>query len=204
MKHIVKQKEPVNFTKWKDLANDDWQPTFALLSDPEKKIVHTALMQEQGYLCCYCERRLQQNDSHIEHFRPQNNSDVDPLDFDNMLCSCQRQLDKGESRHCGNLKGSWFEPSLLVSPFDPNCESKFIYTADGEISPTDPKDEAVNQTINKLGLDIPKLNALRKHAIEPFLEDLNPSELQQFVDVYLQPDNGKFNEFWTMIKCLFA
>jgi len=205
MKHITKKSEPIEFSDWKALANEDWQPTFSSLSGQIKDSVTTALMKEQGYICCYCERRLQENDSHIEHFNPQKDHSCDPLDFDNMLCSCQNQLDKGEPRHCGNLKGCWFDPILLVSPFDFNCESKFSYTADGEISPADPKDKAANQTINKLGLDIPKLNSLRKNAIEPFLADLNPSELQQFVNGYLQQDSdGRFGVFWTTIKYLFA
>ncbi|MEI6327828.1 MAG: retron system putative HNH endonuclease [Pseudanabaena sp. ELA645] len=205
MKYIIKQQEPLDFIKWKANANDDWQPTFAILSDPEKKIVHTALMKEQGYLCCYCESRLRDNDSHIEHFKPQNNPDVDPLDFVNMLCSCQNQLQKGEPRHCGNLKGGWFDPLLLVSPFDPTCETKFRYKPDGLISPADPNDQAAKETIDRLGLNIPKLIALRKGAIELFLNSTpSASELQKFVADYLQENSqGRFSQFWTTIKYLY-
>lgn len=95
-----------------------------------------ALMAEQGYICCYCERRLTNDDSHIEHFRPQSDPTVDPLDFGNLLCSCQNQLKKGEPRHCGNLKGEWFDRDLLVSPLIPGCEDRFAFTGDGEIKVT--------------------------------------------------------------------
>ncbi|MEM9009171.1 MAG: retron system putative HNH endonuclease [Cyanobacteria bacterium P01_F01_bin.86] len=107
MKYIEKTEEPRTFSDWKSLANEDWQPTYGSLSGTIKTDVKAALMAEQGYLCCYCERRLVEDDSHIEHFRPQSDPMVDPLDFSNMLCSCQNHLKKREPLHCGNLKGDW-------------------------------------------------------------------------------------------------
>jgi len=206
MKHIVKQGEPQAFTDWKAQANEDWQPTYGVLAGETKTTTKDALMQEQGYLCCYCERRLTENDSHIEHFQPQNDQAADPLDFNNMLCSCQDQLKKGEPRHCGNLKGDWFDRDLLVSPFDIACEERFAFEGDGLIKPATAHDQAATETINKLGLDIPKLNALRAKAIEPFLDDeLSTKELQDFVSGYLIKDtSGQFGEFWTTIRYLFS
>ncbi len=157
MKHIIKQEEPEDFTKWKALKNDEWSPTYSKLSGDIKSIVKTALMTEQGYLCCYCERRLTDNDAHVEHFRPQHNKSFDSLDFSNMLCSCQNQLKKGEPRHCGNLKDDWFDEELLISPLDPECESRFAFTGDGYISSAQSTDSATTETIVRLGLDIPKL-----------------------------------------------
>lgn len=116
MKFIIKGNEPKEFKDWKDLANEDWQPTYDILSNPEKNAVKKSLMAEQGYICCYCERRLEDNDSHIEHLKPQSNPAVDPLDYGNMLCSCQDQIKKGEPRHCGNLKDDWYDEEMLISP----------------------------------------------------------------------------------------
>lgn len=116
MKHIVKQEEPQKFLDWKNLAGENWQPTYGGLSGYPKKALKNSLMAEQGYICCYCERRLTDNESHIEHFRPQSDPAVDPLDYRNLLCSCQNQLNKGEPRHCGNKKEDWFDEHLLVSP----------------------------------------------------------------------------------------
>lgn len=206
MKFIVKHEEPKAFIDWKAMANADWQPTYRDLRGNVKKTVKEALMSEQGGLCCYCERRLANNDSHIEHFRPQSDPVVDPLDFTNMLCSCQDQLKKGVPRHCGNLKDNWFDDSLLISPLDPSCESRFAFTGDGEISPELSTDIAASETITRLGLDIPKLDALRAGAIEPFLEEsLSENEMRQFVSGYLQKDrNGMYGEFWMTIRYLFG
>jgi uncharacterized protein (TIGR02646 family) len=206
MKHIVKQGEPGSFANWKELANDEWQPTYDDLCGNPKKAVKDALMAEQGYLCCYCERRLTEEDSHIEHFHPQNDPAVDPLDFGNLLCSCQNQIKKGEPRHCGNLKDKWFDPYMLVSPFEPTCEERFAFSGDGVIKALVDDDQAASETIMRLGLDIPKLNALRAMAIEPFLDDgLSSEEVRTFVSGYLVRDtSGQFGEFWTTIRYLFG
>jgi uncharacterized protein (TIGR02646 family) len=206
VKTIEKKAEPQAFTDWKNLSNNDWQATYDHLSRDEKKAVYKALIEEQGGLCCYCERPLEDNDYHIEHFKPQSDPSVDPLDFSNMLCSCQNQLKKGEPRHCGNLKDDWFDNVLLVSPFDPNCASHFAFTGDGKIKPTSDTDIAASVTIERLGLDIRKLNDLRANAIEPFLDDsLDANDMQKFVIGYLERNTDKhFNEFWTTIHDLFG
>ncbi len=206
MKHIEKAEEPETFTEWKAQANDDWQPSYGDLSGDIKKAVKDALMEEQGRICCYCERRLTDNGSHIEHFRPQSNQTVDPLDYANMLCSCQNRLRKREPRHCGSLKDNWFDEVLLLSPLESGCESRFTFTGDGNIRPALTTDDAATETINRLGLDIRKLNALRTSAIEPFLEeDLSDEDMRRFVIGYLQKTgNGLYGEFWTTIRYLFG
>lgn len=176
------------------------------LSGETKKAVKKTLMQEQGYLCCYCECRVGDDDSHIEHFRPQSDANLDPLDFNNLLCSCQNQLQKNVPRHCGNLKGDWLDSVLLVSPFVPDCESRFAFSGSGEIKPIDNNDKGAEETIKRLGLDLTKLNAMRASAIEPFLDaTLSADDLQQFVTGYLHRDSlGRFGDFWTTIRYLFG
>ena len=205
MKYIEKTPEPQTFTDWKNLANKDWQPTYESLSGALKKGVKTALMAEQGNLCSYSESRLVEDDSHIEHYRPQSDATVDPLDFSNMLCSCQNHLKKGDPLHCGNLKGDWFDESLLISPLEKTCETQFAFTADGYIQASQEPNQAALTTIEKLGLNIPKLRDLRSNTIDPFLDDdLSTEELQQFVRGYLEhSDAGKFNEFWATIRYIF-
>ncbi len=129
---------------------------------------------------------------------------MDPLDFSNMLCSCQENLEKGADRHCGNLKGGWFDERLLVSPMISSCESKFGFKGDGTIYPIG-NDLAAKTSIEKLGLDINKLNNLRKLAIDPFLDTvLSDEEFNLFVDGYLRLDsNGKYNPFPATIEYLF-
>lgn len=202
MKYIEKQAEPQAFADWKQRPR-----TYERFkkSAPVKKVVKDALMREQGLLCCYCERRLTDDDSHIEHFQPRKDAAVDPLDFSNLLCSCQKDLIPGEPRHCGNTKGS-YDAALLVSPLDKTCEARFAFTGDGFIQPAQETDVNAQKTIEQLQLDIPKLRALRRGAITPFLEDdISDKDFQSFVKGYLeQSGNGAFSEFWTTVRYLFG
>lgn len=203
MKHIVKQSEPQELLTLKASGNDDWIPSYSDLDGGAKVATKDALMAEQGYICCYCERRLTPDDSHIEHFKPQSDKSVDPLDYSNMLCSCQNILSKEEPLQCGHRKGN---VEIAISPLEPSCEARFSFTGDGRIDSATPDDTAAINTIETLGLAIPKLNASRAMTIEPFLEsDLTEAEVRQFVSGYLQQDNqGSYGEFWTTIQYLFG
>lgn len=198
MKQIVKQTEPESFINWKNNANDDWKPSYNKLQNPEKDDVFKSLLSEQGHLCCYCERELINEDYHIEHFKPKDKTKFPELElvYNNLLCSCEVNTQKGEPLHCGNSKGNWFDEKFLISPLDSNCESRFRYTFDGQILPFDEKDEAAITTIDKLQLNIDKLKDLRKSVIDALFED-------EDIGWYLELKDGRFNEFYATIKYLF-
>ena len=206
MRFIKKGPEPPAFTHWKALANEDWQPSYDDLSGDPKKAVKQALIKDQGGICCYCERRLIDNDSHIEHCKPQHLDDVDALDFSNLICSCQQDIKKGEPRHCGNLKGDWFDEQLFISPLTPDCADHFRFSAYGDVKAAQAGNDAANTTIVKLGLDIPKLRALRAKALEPFLDDvLSNDELSNFVNSYLRVDDDSvLPEFVSAVADVFS
>ena len=206
MKHVIKGAEPELYRAWLAQANEDWQPSFKILQGKEKAAVKHALLNEQGDICCYCECRVTDANSHIEHFRPQSDPDANPLDYSNMLCSCLKETEEGQPRHCGVLKDNWFDEQLLISPFDERCETRFAFLGDGSILPASQGDAAAMETIKRLGLDIAKLRAMRARAIEPFIDDqLSPQELSAFVAGYLSRDvNGQFGAFWTTVRFLFA
>jgi uncharacterized protein (TIGR02646 family) len=187
MKYIRKRQEPPEFKNWKEQANSDWQPDFKNLAGKPKEILIKALMTEQGEICCYCENRLIDGKCHIEHFKPQSDPTVDPLDYANLLCSCQANLTPSEPRYCGNLKNNWFN-------------------YDGTIKPAQEDDQKAINTIEKLGLNLNKLKALRKAAIDPFLdEEIDNDELKFFVNGYLcLDDQQRYKPFWTTIKYLFS
>ena len=199
MRFIQKRPEPKEFADWKSLANENWQPTYDDLSGDVKKAVYNSLIMEQEHICCYCERELHSNDYHIEHLNPQSNGGGDDLDYSNFLCSCLQSTEKGEPLHCGKLKDNKIIP---VHPFQKDCQSKFTYTASGEIAGGD---QDSNDIIKILGLNIKKLIDMRKKAYEPFLtDDMTPDEFQKFVRGYITiTADGKRNAFCSMIEFLF-
>lgn len=205
MKYIVKQSEPAGFTAWKIQKNANWQPEYSNMPTDIKQQLKNALLDEQGWICCYCEQEITPDDSHIEHFRPQSDPNCNPLDYSNLLGSCQKQRRKGEPLHCGNLKADWFDRNLLVSPLDPSCESRFVFLFNGEIQAKDINDQAAEETIQRLGLNIPKLIEKRKKVIEVFLDELlNDIEVANLVSKHLVKKDKKYSPFWSTIHYLFS
>ncbi|MBZ8180191.1 retron system putative HNH endonuclease [Oscillatoria salina] len=205
MRYIKKGQEPQEFTEWKASGNENWQPNWDNFQKPEKPIVHDALLQEQGFICCYCGRRITRNidSSHLEHFQPRTQYPELALEYSNLLASCQGESEKPPPIpvHCGHKKGEWYEEKLIISPLKPNCVDFFRYTVDGQFLPTEDseKQAAAETTIEKLGLNIPKLRAMREKAIEGILdgiEFLTNEEIQQLIDAFQETNStGEYEEF---------
>ncbi len=217
MKYIVKNSEPQEFIDWKALVNENWQPTYKDLTSQLKNTLFNSLKEEQGYLCCYCERKLQNDENgnkyyHIEHLRPQSKFPQLQLDYENLLCSCQCNQ-KNEDNQCGMSKENWFSEDM-ITPLQEDCESKFTYTEFGKIKSADENNSAIEKTINQLNLNSKKLTQLRSELIDTFYfwdkdctEELTETERSKLVINHLvekENNNGEYNEFYTTIKYLFA
>ncbi len=213
MKHIVKRDdgdEPRELTDLVAKASDAYKPTYDALGSERKQIVHQALIDDQGWICCYCEIRIGKEDSHIEHWRPQSKCEyLEDLAYDNMLASCQRdRRPKREAQQCcGVRKDNWYDESLMVSPLSADCEKRFRFTAGGDILPAREDDRAAKTTIKRLGLDISKLRKMRRDAIDGALGDdlgeLPDQDLQKLILGYCERDGrGKFQPACTAVVCV--
>ena len=201
MKFIEKMEEPAELGTWK--AGDKMflrgRPNWDRLRSPEKKAVHAALSEEQGWICCYCGTEVDEETSHIEHFRPRKYFPDVQLEYDNLLCSCQRDLQEKEPRHCATAKGSWFEDGITISPLDHGCETRFEYSETEHISASD-NDQGAEETILHLNLDDDKLVELRKAAIGAAIDSLETfqkEEIQEMIETYSQrsPVTNRFQPF---------
>ena len=197
MKRITKGAEPREFTEWKSDDKMAHRPNWNRLSAPLKAVIHESLMNEQGFICCYCESHIVVDDSHVEHFRPKECRDLQ-LEYRNLLCSCLRERSSGEPVHCGHRKGSWFDEEALISPLQQDCELRFRFTCIGEIRPRSSSDVAAATTIENLALDLPKLNALRAAALDE-LGDLPSPDIHRLL---ARDADGRFPAYFTTIKDL--
>lgn len=113
MKHIQKTNEPATFIKWKQsFRNKNGRnPHYKDLNDDkeQKNQVKEALLEEQGYICCYCCNEVSKENSHIEHLKPKGNTQYNHLDVDygNLLASCQGPNGKQDS--CGHRKQNEYD-----------------------------------------------------------------------------------------------
>lgn len=202
MKRVIKQAEPASFAQWKAQANADWQPTYDGLQNPQKRDLHESLLCEQGWVCCYCGRRIDLAHSHIEHFRPQEARPDLALDYANLHASCIRETSPGLPLHCGHAKGSDFDEARVVSPLDMDCERRFLYSlGDGRIYPTDREDEAAKFMLKVLQLDISFLRdrraeTLRRVFDDAFVTSASDEELSQLAEGFRTPDEaGRLDNF---------
>jgi uncharacterized protein (TIGR02646 family) len=201
MRHIKKNEEPIEIIDWKNQANEDWKPDWGYFRGHPKIETHKALLREQGFICCYCGRRISRESSHIEHFKPRKHFPQDALNYFNLLASCpgypEDEKDnstlKSSQEYCGQKKGDWFDVDLTVSPLIENCTNFFRYAASGEILPTEISSmrSAAQETIQRLGLNHTKLERARRTAIARLLqwvEELSDEELEMLIQSYDQPE----------------
>jgi uncharacterized protein (TIGR02646 family) len=175
VKYIQKGQEPDEFIQWKTdkpkkYQSNDWKK----LNPLPKKALHQALLKEQGQICCYCEQRIDKENSHIEHFIPKKGQYAQPhltFEYTNLLCSCNGNAENTENKgltHCGNRKADWFELKRMVSPLKKDCAEYFRYTSSGKILPTEQleKQQAAEETINHCQLNHPILKKMRQEALK--------------------------------------
>lgn len=208
MKYICKTTEPEALAQFKAQTNQDWQPSYAELRGHDKQQVHHHLITEQGHICCYCGERIVLTDSHIEHFQPQTDYAHLELDYFNLLASCQQKIEPKHPRHCGMGKSDWYDQELLVSPLIDDCADFFEYTDLGEILPThrSAQSAAAKETIDRLSLNIPKLQAGRAGVIDSFydepdfLSNLADDEIEKLIHYYSHTDqNGQYQPYCQVI-----
>ena len=205
MKHIVKQVEPTLFAQWK-AANPGatYNVDLCNFGNPAAMAARTALknslLAEQKYICCYCECRVSDANSHIEHFRPKDPAQFPhlQLEYSNLMASCTKKPMGMPDEHCGHKKGNFFSADL-VSPLEVDCSSHFTYKMDGTIAGIDQRGRV---TVEKLHLDSELLNNQRKELIDDFLEIDDNDTLQAEITTHLDESGAVLGEFLTMVDYL--
>lgn len=164
MIYIRKQPEPKSLTEYK------LQP-FANYDGCDKDSIKQSLFEEQGHLCAYCMRRIQNiSEMTIEHYKPQHPQDTnesnrqDSLNYTNMLgvClgnrGCEKKMQTCDA-HRGNMP-------LTVNPLNQASIDRITYRADGTIYSDDPAiNTDLNETLN-LNCKDGSLKKSRKQAVD--------------------------------------
>lgn len=210
MWHINKTKPPEEFVYYCKTPGVSYDN---LSGEPKKKL-RKRLVEDQGYICCYCGMEIS-DDEHtkIEHVQCQKNHGELALCFDNMLASCDggdsdreaykkaRKTDpramQKHQKHCDAKKG---ERDIPVSPLDADIESFITYFDDGSVAG---RNEPGDQLVQTLGLNALYLQMLRKTAIESYLE--NPiDDIKTEIEKLHMPKDGRLQPFCFAIEqCLY-
>ena len=167
-----------------------------------------SLCKEQGYICCYCGRRINGDyKTQIEHFYPKGYAQYKELQLDyetNLLACCdggkseRKTVSNNESvLFCEATKG---EQIITVNPLTIECEDKFLFDEEGEIFGVS-KDAEV--TIKILNLNSPVIKNMRKNAIkyyEEYCVDNKVDDWEKEITRLDEKDEGKYEEFCFVLQ----
>ena len=184
MKYIQKGNEPSSLEKYRKSLSPGTQKTYD--NFPDKDALREILLEEQGYICCYCMKRITnelievrgkyQYKTRIEHWSPreiyngQNGKSDLRLNYRNLMAACDGN--QGQPKHlycCDKSKGS---QEIKINPTQSICEEQFFFSPTGEITS---EDEDIKQELNgvlRLNIQIHRNN--RKAALSKALQQLQP------------------------------
>jgi uncharacterized protein (TIGR02646 family) len=181
MRHVIKTAPPPSFVTWLEAQRAaEAELSWNALPTVEKAALHARLLEDQGYLCCYCEQRIDLERSHVEHLIPgEKASDRGALDFANLYASCGR-AGRYIPNHCGPHKE---DDRIQITPAMSDSRAYFAFLPNGAMAarhtiPPDERRDAV-RTIKTLNLDAPyDLRAMRQKAMDEVRAYLlrNPGE----------------------------
>ena len=171
MRRIRKTHPPASLRNW--IAANRNLPNFNYDALPVgvKAELKDHLLSEQGFLCAYTGRGIEDDDSHIEHLKPQSETTNEPgkdVDYRNVVACFP--VDGGDVSYGygAPVKGGWWYQHLFVSPLDSDCDRRFSFTWAGKVRANPKGHEAATTTIRRLVLNNPGLVSLRRSAIKGF------------------------------------
>jgi len=204
LKQIIKTKEPRSLTTYrasiskKDLSSLE---KFDTAPSKVKDELREQLLQEQGFICCYCMNRVEFRNSKIEHFNPRSLFREEQLDYHNLFIACLGgEGHTSNKQSCDTKKGNnQLKHINLLSDIEKSIEYKkdgFIYSNNSDI------DNELNQILN---LNHKLLKNNRKEALNQLLIDLkkrgwNISTLKSNLEKYKHKNSkGKYRPYCEMI-----
>lgn len=200
MKQIIKNKEPNSLLQHRLSVHSDYD------NYSNRDDLREALLTEQGYICCYCMQRIDQNKMKIEHWRSQTQYPELQLIYRNLLGACLgNEGQPKQLQHCDTRKG---DSEIQINPIT-NCEILIKYGADGKIYSDD---ENIDSELNKiLNLNNQTLKNNRFIAFEAVRQNLSqkyPSQtwtaaiLKQEIKKYSQlSQKGQHEPYCQFILC---
>jgi uncharacterized protein (TIGR02646 family) len=215
LKKIIKTKEPQSLTKYRstiakeNLSDSNIYKDFSCKTklgceNNEINNLRKQLLEEQGYICCYCMSRINCKNSKIEHFRPQEEHRDLQISYKNLFIACSGGEGKQKKvQHCDTYKGKdELNHINLLSNIENNIAYKkedkdniTIYSTDSNI------DTELNEILN---LNCNTLKRNRKDTYDTILQQLKnqnfaPSTIKKVIKNYKSKNNNKFQPYSEMV-----
>ena len=204
MRQIIKTKEPLSLTRYRaSIPKQDLESLEKFDTSPSevKDELRNILLEEQGFICCYCMDRVEFHHSKIEHFKPRSLFRGEQLDYSNLFVACLG----GEGRtlvnqHCDTKKG---KRALNTINLLSSIETNINYRKNGEIFSTN---EYIDKELNDiLNLNYKDLKTNREKVLYQVLLELEKdnwttSSLKNNLKKYKHKNSkGKYRPYCEMI-----
>lgn len=205
MKYIKKKATPAELIAYRSTSGANYKDLIKNHSDIAD-IVRLSLADEQGYICCYCGRKIDGIEhTRIEHIFPKSLPDFQPMDLDyenNLLAACDggkqdRQTDATLTPNdlfCDVYKDNKIIP---MHPLNPVCETKFMFDINGEIIGLGSDAEV---TINLLNLNSVILKNKRKAAIRYYIDYPVVDWKCEYERLSQKDSSGQYEEFCFVLQ----
>ena len=186
------------------------------------------LEQLQHGLCGYCEIDLREGDREVEHVVPRSHTPTLELEAGNVIACCRGgssdhpevQADEARSSRpgasCGSAKGSNVDRDFIDPRHLPDQPSVTRVRPDGRLEAntaacegTDQPAEAVEKTIDILGLNVERLQRERRRHLRNLEEetealDHDPAMIDEWAREYLLPRDGRLEKYFTTSRSFFG
>jgi len=212
LKKITKGKEPKSLTTYrssiahKNLEDSNIYEDFAEKTKEQCREnradnLRKQLLQEQGYICCYCMSRIDCSNSKIEHFKPQTKYREFQIDYQNLFIACSGgEGFKSKEQFCDTKKGE-----KELNHIDLLSAIEYNYTKNSKHISIISKDKNIDREINDiLNLNVLLLKKNRKQVYNRVMNNLKSkgytiSNIQKVLSYYQTKHNGKFEPYCEMI-----
>jgi uncharacterized protein (TIGR02646 family) len=208
MRLIRKDKEPRSLVEYRKIEG----ATYDGLPSDTKIELRTALIGEQGGLCCYCMRRIRDdeekerkqqenekdNQVRIEHWKPQSRHRDLALSWTNLFAACNGNEGKDHSdQHCDVRK---HDDEITLNPTNPRHIASLSYGTSGQLQS---EDATVQRDLDQsLNLNHVTLQRNRKDAVRGMIESLHrlaqkrtASKIGAFSDALLRAELARCSDF---------
>lgn len=210
MIYIKKGDEPEEFRQWKK-DNPNARYKHDIPSDISL-ILRNALLEEQGFICCFCgcaigpiennviiQRIVKKSEPHYirnAHITPQSVDQSRDLDYYNICASCNTDKCR-DSDHCDAKQKNRI---ISITPLQKDCLSYFSFNSDGTIQANKSRSledqKKANETIRILGLDENSLNLEREKCIQMVMELPENEIAEALSNLAHRNENNAFAPFY--------
>lgn len=180
MRKIEKGKEPDTLTQYRasipkeklldeNIYNDFSKKSRDDCRNNQSGNLRKQLLEEQGYICCYCMSRIGCTNSKIEHFKDQSTHRDDQVNYQNLFVACMgNEGYPKDKQHCDTAKGN---QDLIHINLLSDIEYQVRYLkGSGKIESSNP---GIDWELNKiLNLNATTLKENRKAAYHQFVVQL--------------------------------